>query len=159
MLDSIYSKLMKYKRSQIGWVAIAIFTSVILFLYCVYAYQWGNNPLPLIPFLLFSGLFVFICSMFYKLTVELDGSILKLIYGIGLIRIKFKIDELIRTEIIKSPWYSLGIRITPKGMLYNIQGSKAVNIEYISLGKSKSVMIGTPEPERLIKALDESFKR
>ena len=150
---------MKYKKSQVGWVAMGIFAPVILFLYLAYANQWGNNPLPFVPFLLLSGLFIIICSLFYKLTIELDESTLKLIYGVGLIRIKFKIDKIEHIEIIKTPWYyGLGIRITPKGMLYNIQGSRAVEIKYVSNGKSKSVMIGTLEPERLKQALEDNFK-
>jgi len=129
-----------------------------LLLYLVYANQWGNNPLPLIPFVVLAGLFVIISSLFYKLTIELHGSVLKLIYGIGLIRIQFKIDNLVETRIINTPWYyGLGIRITPKGMLYNIQGSRAVEIKYLSNGKSKSVMVGTPEPERLKQALVDNF--
>ena len=98
--------------------------------------------------------------MFYKLTVELSDSTLKLTYGIGLIRIKFKIDELLQTNIIRTPWYyGLGIRITPKGMLYNIQGLKAIKIDYTSSGKRKSVMIGTPEPDQLKKALEYNWKK
>nr|WP_299074110.1 hypothetical protein [uncultured Allomuricauda sp.] len=151
---------MKYKKSQIGWVALLIFALVIILPYLVYANQWGNNPLPSTPFLVLVLIFVVICFMFYKLKVELSGSILKLTYGIGLIRIKLKIDELERTEIVKTPWYyGLGIRITPKGMLYNIQGSKAVSIEYTSNGKRKLVMVGSPEPERLKEALEEHWKK
>lgn len=138
---------------------IGIFVPVILFLFLAYVNQWGNNPLPLIPFLVSAGLFVFIGSLFYQLTIELNGSVLKLIYGIGLIRITFKIDRLVAVKTIKTPWYwGLGIRITPKGMLYNIQGSKAVKIEYISNSKSKSVMVGTPEPERLKQVLEGNLK-
>ncbi|WP_159038497.1 hypothetical protein [Brumimicrobium mesophilum] len=53
--------------------------------------------------------------------------------------------------------YGLGIRFTAQGMLYNIQGLKAVKIKYISNGKSKSVMIGTAEPEILKEALEKHF--
>lgn len=149
---------MKYKKSQIGWVVAGTFAPIILFLIIAYANQWGNNPLPLIPFLVVTGILVVIGSLFYKLTVELDGSILKLTYGIGLIEIRFKIDNLIETRIVKTPWYyGLGIRVTPKGMLYNIQGSKAVKIKYVSNGRSKSVMVGSPEPERLKQVLEDNF--
>lgn len=151
---------MKYKKSQIGWVALLIFALVIILPYLVYANQWGNNPLPSTPFLVLASIFVVICFMFYKLKVELSSSTLKLTYGIGLIRIKLKIDELEQAEIIKIPWYyGLGIRLTPKGMLYNIQGAKAVSIEYTSNGKRKSVMVGSPEPERLKEALEENWKK
>jgi hypothetical protein len=138
---------------------VLIFATAILYLYLAYANQWGNNPLPFAPFLLLSILCFVICLLFYKQTVEIDGSTLKLIYGIGLIKLKFKIDQLERTEIIKTPWYyGLGIRITPKGMLYNINGSKAVKIEYRSNGKNKSIMVGTADPEQLKRALDKTFK-
>ncbi len=151
---------MKYRKTQIGWVAIGLFVPVILFLLLAYANQWGDNPLPLIPFIILVGLFVVISSLFYKLTVELEESVLRLIYGIGLIRITFKIDRILAVKTIKTPWYwGLGIRITPKGMLYNIQGSKAVKIAYIRNGKNKSVMVGTPEPVRLKQILEENFKR
>jgi len=98
--------------------------------------------------------------MFYKLSVELQGTKLRLIYGIGLIRFKFNIDQLECSEIITTPWYyGLGIRITPKGMLYNIHGSKAVRIEYITNGKRESVMIGTPEPEQLKNSLEQNVRK
>lgn len=149
---------MKYKKTQIGWLSILIFAPVIFLLYMVYAYQWGNYPIPFIALILITSLFVIICAMFYKLTIEMHGSALMIIYGIGLIRIKINIDELKHVESIKTPWYyGLGIRITPEGMLYNIKGLKAVKIEYTSKGKNKVVMIGTAEPERLIQALEENF--
>ena len=138
---------------------ILIFVPANLFLFLAYINQWGNNPLPLVPFLILTGIFILINSLFYKLTIELDGSILKIIYGIGLIKINFRIDEIVESRVIKTPWYyGLGIRITPKGMLYNIQGSKAIRIKYISNGKSISVMVGSPEPERLKQVLDDTFK-
>ncbi len=77
-----------------------------------------------------------------------------------MIRVKFKINHPERTEVIETPWfYSLGIRITPKGLLYNIQGFKVVRIEYSSIGKNRFVMVGTPEPEQLKKALEENIKK
>lgn len=150
---------MKYKKSQVGWVVTGLLVSFVLFMYLGYESQSGNIPLSLGSFALVAGLFIIIGGLFYKLTIEFDESTLKLIYGIGLIRIKFKIDELEYIEIIKTPWYyGLGIRVTPKGMLYNIQGSKAISIKYIRNGKSKSVMVGTPEPELLKRVIEENIK-
>lgn len=158
MLDS--TKRMVYKKSQIGWLATGLFAAAILFLSLAYVNQWGAKPLTFIPFIVIVVLFIAISALFYKLTVEIDGSTLRLIYGIGLIRISFRIDELEQVEIIKTPWYyGLGIRITPKGMLYNIQGSKALIVRYLSKGKRKSVMVGTPEPEKLKKALEDNWRK
>ena len=98
--------------------------------------------------------------MLYKLTVEVKGTTLRLSYGIGLISLKFNIDELEETEIIRVPWYyGVGIRITPKGMLYSIHGWKALQINFKSKGKSKRVMVGTAEPELLKKVLEHNCKK
>ncbi|WP_143155886.1 hypothetical protein [Cyclobacterium lianum] len=150
---------MVYRKSQTGWVVITIFGSVSIFLFLAFVNQWGSKPLPLTPFLVLELFFVGLGFLFYKLTVELGESTLRLTYGIGLIRITFEMDQLLETEIISTPWYyGLGIRITPKGMLYNIQGSKAIKIDYMRKDKKKSVMVGTPEPGRLKKALEDSSR-
>jgi len=149
---------MIYKKTQIGWLLIGFVGATLLFLLIAYAAQWGDRPIPLVPFLLIAALFVVVFLLFYQLTLEIRGSQLRIIYGIGLIKIVLKIDELLSVEKIKTPWwYGLGIRITPKGMLYNIQGLKAVRIEYISKGEEKSVMVGTAEPEKLERILKETF--
>ena len=149
---------MIYKKTQMGWLLIGFVGATFLFLVVAYATQWGDNPIPLVPFLLIAALFVVVYMLFYKLTLKIRGSHLRVIYGIGIIKIVFKIDELLAVEPIKTPWwYGLGIRITPKGMLYNIHGLKAVRIEYISKGKEKSVMVGTAEPEKLTRVLKETF--
>lgn len=151
---------MQYQKSQISWIANGVFALMVLSLYLIYITQWGTNPLPLAPFLIMLGVFIVLWLFFFRLTVKFNGSILQVIYGIGLITIKLKIDDLVSTKVIRTPWYyGLGIRITPGGMLYNIQGTKAVEIKYISNNKSKSVMIGSPEPERLKSVLDESFRK
>jgi hypothetical protein len=151
---------MKYKQSQFGWVVILLFTLMVAFLCLAYAFQWGNNPLSFIPFLTLSSIPVILGLMLYKLTVEVKGTTLRLSYGIGLISLKFEIDELEETEIIRVPWYyGIGIRITPKGMLYSINGWKALRIKYKSKGESKRVMVGTAEPELLKKLLEHNCKK
>ncbi|MBT8263060.1 MAG: hypothetical protein KJO05_09580 [Bacteroidia bacterium] len=151
---------MNYKKSQTGWIVIGIMVPILVLLYLSYVHQWGDNPLPLLPFAIIAIVLIIAAALFYQLTVEVDRTTVKVIYGIGLIRIKFKIDELLSTHVIRTPWYyGYGIRITPKGMLYNIQGSKAVEIKFISKGKHKSVMIGSPEPEKLQRAIDHNFRK
>jgi len=150
---------MKYKKSQIGWLVIGTLALITFFLYLAYANQWGDSPLTFIPFVLIAALFLFLCCLFYQLTIELDGGALKLTYGIGLIKFKFRIDEFERAEVIKTPWqYGIGIRVTPKGMLYNIQGSKAVLIKFSSEEKNKSIMIGSQEPFQLKEAIEKNIK-
>ena len=150
---------MVYKKTQIGWWLIAVFAIPIVWLLLAYFYQWGSRPLTKTSLVFSVVLLILIVLLFYRFTVETEQDTIRLTYGIGLIRITPKIDELIRTEVVKTPWYyGLGIRITPKGMLYNIQGTGAVLLEYMHDGKLKTVMIGSPEPEKLKRVLDTQFK-
>ena len=92
---------MKYKQSQFGWVVIILFTLLVAFLCLAYAFQWGNNPLSFIPFLTLSSIPVILGLMLYKLTVEVKGTTLRLSYGIGLISLKFEIDEDRKSKVQK----------------------------------------------------------
>ena len=147
-----------YRKSQYGWLLIIVVTGILCFLLLSSSNQWRDDDLPVLPFVLGFVFFTVILLLFYKLTVQIRGSQLRLLYGIGIVEIVFPIEELIHVEAIRTPWWwGLGIRITPKGMLYNIQGLRAVRIEYISKGKHKSAMVGSPEPEKLAQRLQEVF--
>lgn len=149
---------MKYSATQVGWIVIGIFISTICFLFLSYKFQWGNPP-TLNSFRYFSLTILILLLLFYKLTIKLDESDLKIIFGIGIIRFKFKIDKLIEARIIKIPWYyGLGIRITSQGLLLNIQYGEALEIKYISRGKSKILMIGLANPQELKNALEGHHK-
>lgn len=71
---------MNYKKTQIGWLVIGIFIPIIFISYLAYANQWGNDPLPLDSLKAIVLIFVLIAALFYKLTIEIDGGVLKLIY-------------------------------------------------------------------------------
>jgi hypothetical protein len=149
---------MHYKKTQIGWIIIAIFVAILFILYFAHQNQWGNDPLPFVVFVFLEIVFTITLLLFYKLTIELKDSELTLTYGIGLIRIKFRMAELEEVQITKTSWYhGLGIRFTPTGMLYNIQGMKAVKIKYHRKGKSKWVLVGTAEPNALKQVLEDNW--
>nr|WP_298998901.1 hypothetical protein [uncultured Allomuricauda sp.] len=125
---------MIYRKSQIGWVILGIIVLTIILLFILFETQWGDNPLTMVPFVIISILLLIILLLFYKLTIEVGGSYLNVIYGIGLIKIKLNIDDLLGTKVIRTAWYyGLGIRFT--------------------------VMVGTAEPEKLKRVLDENFNR
>jgi hypothetical protein len=97
-----------------------------------------------------TGIMIFVGLLFYKLRIKIDGGGIHLIYGTGLIRKTIRPDRIDQLTVLKTPWYcGLGIRITPKGILYNIHSLRAVKIDYVKRGRQKTVMIGTPEPEDL----------
>lgn len=149
---------MKYRKSQTGWITIFFFAPFLVFLFLSWVFQWGNNPVPFWMFLILEMLFIVITALFYRMTVEVYDGFVVIRYGIGTIQMRFNIDSIQNTETVKYPWYyGLGIRITPKGMLYNIHGLKAVRVEYTLGGKKKTIMIGSAEPEKLQSALLEAF--
>lgn len=149
---------MEYRKSQIGWLLIGFFSVVTLFIVLAYLNQWGSKPISATAFLVVLLIQIFVLLLFYKLTILVNQSTIKIRYGIGLIRITIKIEKLLEVESIKTPWYyGLGIRITPKGMLYNIQGLNALKLVYQNRGNDKTLMLGTQEPEVLKRYLENHF--
>lgn len=148
---------MRYQKTQVGWGMVSIFIIVIVFIILSYTFNLGNNPigstgLPILLAIIFLAML-----SFYKLTVIVENKKIRLIYGIGLIRINIKPDHIREIKAVKTPFYSgWGIRITSQGMLYNIQGLRAVKITFGS-EKQKTVRIGTQEPEKLRKAIADEF--
>lgn len=60
-------------------------------------------------------------------------------------------------EVARSRWWEgWGIRITPRGMLYNVSGTDAVEI---NLRSGQRLWIGTDEPEALAQALRIAISR
>ena len=151
--------MVDYKKTQIGWIAIALLSAIIILLFCSYTFQWGNPPS--FKKLIYLSIFLLVCILlFFKLTIKLKNSILKIIFGVGLIRFNINIDKLISVRLIELPWYyGIGIKKTSEGMLFNIQGKTAVEVKYINKkGGSKSVTVGTADPEELRKVLESRFK-
>ena len=105
------------------------------------------------------ALFLLLIFMFYKLRIEIYSDKIKLIYGIGIIRITFKIISYSSVQQIKTPWYyGYGIRITPIGWLYNIQGPHAVILKYEGENNTRNEFsIGTQFPERLEACIENTF--
>jgi len=93
------------------------------------------------------------------LRVSINEDTIHIIYGVGLIHIRIKPQEIKSIEIVTNPWYyGLGIKIIPKGMLYNIQGKHAIEMTYSNeKGKEKIVRIGSAKPHLLKEAILSAF--
>ncbi len=149
---------MNYKETQYGWFVIILFLMTIVSMIFLYLEQWGTHPLPKTPFLVMEGIFIVILALFYKMTTSIEEGVVRIIYGIGLIRIKISPESISSVEAFKVPWYwGVGIRITPKGWLYSLSRFKAVIIKYRTKGKEKTTLIGTSEPEELMSAIKQNF--
>ena len=117
----------------------------------------GSPKTSVIGYLFISGITLLIASLFYRLRVVVDTVGIHLIYGIGLIKFTIKPDRVKSVRIVRNSWYyGLGIRMIPKGRLYNIHGLDAVEIIYED-GREKMVRIGSDEVHVLKAYLEKKY--
>jgi hypothetical protein len=82
--------------------------------------------------------------LFYSLAVEIDATHLRFRFGIGWIRKRVPLAEIVAVEPVhNSWWYGWGIQRTPHGGLYHVSGREAVEI---TLTSGQRLRLGTDEP-------------
>jgi hypothetical protein len=92
---------------------------------------------------------------FGSLTVIVEGRYIEARFGLGWIRKRIGFDEIESYREVRNPWYyGWGIRIIPRGWLYNVSGFDAVEL---ALRNGRRFRIGTDEPEVLARALGQAM--
>ena len=111
-----------------------------------------RSTLRSIP-LLASSVIILICTLLFdSLTVRVSQQFIQIHFGIGIIRKQFAIANIQNVTIVRNKWYyGWGLRLTPRGWLYNVAGLDAVEIR---LHNGKQYRIGTDEPKELHNALN-----
>jgi hypothetical protein len=134
----------RYRHTQTGWVLIVALTIpavAVIFL------TGARPPLGLILPLVFALLLV----LFHSMTVRLEGDRIRIAFGPGLIRTHVRLDSVRGHRIVRNPWYyGWGIHVFPRGVLYNVSGMQAVELE---LANGRLFRIGTDEPDALEAAI------
>ena len=149
---------MEYQEKQIAWTFVSIMLAFWAVIAITFLLQAGSKPLGWTSFLVATALIGLITLLFYQMKTEVQKQGIRITYGIGWVTIFLAMDRVDRTEAIQTPWYwGLGIRLTPKGTLYNIQRLSAVRIFYQVGTQKKTVMIGSKSPEQFARALAISF--
>lgn len=141
-----------YKHTQFGYlIATLLIIGIILIMFLMkfYGFDW-------IAFIVL--IILVICLfLFSALTISINNDILKISFGIGLIRKEFLLKDIESCRIVKNPWYyGWGIRLTPYGWLYNVSGFYAVEIK---LKTGERYRIGTDVPYELEKVIQESIEK
>ena len=139
-----------YKHTQIGYLLLVLYSAVILFI-CYINIVTGFIPFALV------GLIIMLIALglFATLTVAVDDRMLRIQFGLGVIRKGFLLKDIEAYRVVKNPWYyGWGIRFTPRGWLFNVSGFSAIELQMKS---GKTYRIGTDEPDSLAKALDEAL--
>ena len=92
--------------------------------------------------------------LFLALTVEVDLESVRVWFGPGVIRKRIPLGEIRSWRAVRNPWYcGWGIRLGPGGMLWNVSGFDAVELD---LPEGRRFRIGTDEPEALVRAISQA---
>jgi hypothetical protein len=93
--------------------------------------------------------------LFHSLTVVISGDELVMQFGLGVIRKRFKLNEISSCQTVRIPWYyGWGIRTTPQGTVFRVSGFDAVRIRLIT---GKEYLIGTDVPRELEEAIRQAI--
>ena len=142
----------QYKHTQVGYLLLTLYSIVILFL-GYFNIMTNFHPLALICLIII----LIVLGMFSRLTVTVDDQMIKIRFGLGIIRKTFPLKEIETHRVVKNPWYyGWGIRFTPRGWLFNVSGFSAIELQ---MKNGKRYRIGTDDPDNLAEALDEAVNQ
>ena len=140
----------RYEHTQVGYLIIAAMATVMVLIGVILA-NAGINWIAI-------GVLVVIAValvLFPSLTVVIWEEELEARFGPGLIRKRFKLNEIESCQVVKNPWYyGWGIRLTPHGVLFRVSGFHAVEIK---LRTGKKFRIGTDVPQELEEAIRQAI--
>ena len=140
----------RYKHTQIGYFLVTVYSIVVLFL-GYFNIMTSFHPLTLIALIII----LIVLGTFSRLTVIVDDQMIKIQFGLRIIRKSFPLKEIETHCVVKNPWYyGWGIRFTPRGWLYNVSGFSAIELQ---MTNGKRYRIGTDDPDNLAEALDKAL--
>lgn len=92
-----------------------------------------------------------------SLTVKVDDKTITIYFGSKFFNKSFTLQGIKSSKVVSNPWYyGWGIHRTPRGWLYNVAGKYGIEVEYEN---GKMFRIGSDEPEKLIKAINDARKK
>ena len=144
---------MEYKHTQFGTL---IFVFVIAFEALLAYIYWYSGYLLIILYILLFILFMLVS--FITLTVKIDQEFVRIRFGYGIFRTKYRLKDIASVRKVRNHWYyGWGIRywFWPHMWIFNVSGLDAVEIK---LKNGKIRRIGTDEPVKLEKALKAAIK-
>jgi len=140
--------LRKYSHTQVGYLTlIALGTSVAVVVGMIIVS--GINPVALAVLAVLGVCLV----LFPTLTVAVSDDRVEFWFGPGLIRRRIRASDIRSCRVVRNRWYwGWGIRLLPRGLLYNVSGLDAVEL---AMRDGRVVRIGTDAPLDLAKAIQE----
>lgn len=139
-----------------GWIIFVAMLPPLAFIAYLYVFHLGDHPMNALTFLLIAGLIVVMFVLFYGLKTVVSNEMIVVSFGIGLIRKRIALRDVKSVREVETPWYyGWGIRFIPGGMLYNISGTKGIELAFHD---RKSIFrIGSADPHKLRLAIEQAM--
>ena len=146
----------RYRHTQIGWTLIVLVVAVVLAELTIVAFRAPQGTLALA----LSGALVAVAAvmlaLFSTLTVAVDDRAVRLWFGLGSLRREVMLADVTSARMVRNHWYGgWGVRIIPRGRLYNVGGLDAVELQ---MDNGRVVRVGTDQPDALLAAIKAALE-
>jgi hypothetical protein len=142
-----------YRHRQVGVVTLAVLIGAAL-VADVAALAVHAPSAALTVVALTSLVLLIVALVFSSLTVEIDDRELRAWFGPGVTAKRVALAEVANVQVMpSSAWSGWGVRVTPRGMLYNVSGRGAVEL---TLKSGQRFRIGTDDDDRLKQAIERA---
>ncbi len=139
-----------YSHRQYGKTILMVFIAVLLVcFFMALGLEW--HPALLIPIfiILFAGF------IFSSLTVKVSDKELIWYFGPGLWVYRLALNEISSVQTVRNKWwYGFGVRVTPHGWLFNVDGLDAIEVTTKDGIKRR---LGTNQPEQLLNIIKSNI--
>jgi hypothetical protein len=143
-----------FKEFTFSWLVVSLIFSLFLFFTSFFFFNVGDNPMQTILYPIITGICLIIILLFYGMTTTIDAESITISFGIGLIKKKINLANIESVREVENPWYwGWGIRMIPNGTLFNISGSKGIELKFKNT--DKIIRIGSKDPETLKKEIEK----
>lgn len=135
-----------YRHVQIGWVILGSLVPVALLSGFLTLGSHGQQIFGTVTVTM-----LVVALLFGALTVEVGGGQIVARFGIGLVKKRVPLADVRAAAVVTNPWYyGWGLRLIPGGTLYNVSGSRAVELV---LSDGSVWRVGSDEPGALLAAV------
>lgn len=138
-----------YQHTQPGHLMRIVLGAALILMVGI-AISIGSHPAAY-GFEFGSMLMILCLGLFHSLSVNITKESLTVAFGPGVIRKQFALTDIEAASQVRNHWfYGWGIRLTPRGWMYNVSGYDAVELQFKN---GKRFRIGTDDPRGLLDAL------
>lgn len=137
----------RYEHTQRA-TFLMIFTAVALVGAAMSA--WNGSVVAIVV-----GLFILAVGVvFSTLTIRVDETSLRWWFGLGALAQEIPLENVAGVASVRNEWwFGWGVRMTPHGWLFNVQGLDAVEITQTGGARTR---LGTNEPDVLRAAIEQA---